>query len=83
MSSNDIKKALEESGLKFTTGAGEPQVPGEPGGIKPCILGCQVPCYSGCMNACSSVWCLTGCATDCIGPCALQCMLGCATHNIQ
>ncbi len=62
MSSRDIKKALQESGLKIPAGGvlnghDEAQTP-----IAQCQLGD----------------CMFVCATGCWGPCDTSCMLGCS-----
>ncbi len=66
MSSREIKKALEDSGLSIPPGGvplnghGEPETP-----IAHCKLG----------------ECMFVCAQGCWGPCDTSCMLGCSSAN--
>lgn len=80
MASEQIKQALRESGLIFSTDqASTPESSEEPlGGL--CILFCREQCWLGCINLCDSGACF---GSSCVGTCALQCMVGCVVDRRQ
>jgi hypothetical protein len=69
MASEELKKVLKESGLRFTA-TGEPESPEEPGGVPNlCLLGCY---YTGCNLG----YCTTGCDLGCYSVCNMGCDQG-------
>lgn len=69
MSSDDIKKALTESGLKIPAGA-EEKTAASTTPIANCKLGdCMFVCSSGCWGPCDTS-CMLGCSSACfnLGP---------------
>jgi len=80
MASEEIKKALMESGLRFTA-TGTPESPEEPGGIPGvCIFGCY---DTGCAAGLCRTGCSLGCYSWCFGGCDQggACWIGCFYEN--
>ena len=74
MSTNDIKKALEDSGLRFSASQDEEET-----GIIFCPIHCLIPCAYGCWNGnCAQQLCASGCLNI---QCQLICAAGCAIHR--
>jgi hypothetical protein len=78
MASDEIKKALTESGLRFNLNADKETAEPEPIGF--CPLFCKEGCWLGCYNLCDSHACL---GNTCIGYCALQCRIECVQVDRQ
>jgi hypothetical protein len=79
MASEEIKKALTESGLRFTADASG--TPEEPGGIiHLCLLGCY---DTGCAAGYCHTACALGCFATCLGGCDQggACWIGCFYEN--
>ena len=71
MSTEDIKKALQDSGLRFSA-----ELPEECEASKPvCTVQCMFVCSQGCMSTCAVQFCAVMCAQ-------VQCMLMCANSCV-